>query len=537
MNKFQLHLRYLVLLLLTSLLPSQAILKDASRLEDFERITYKALFPKRRSSEAAVVEWGHSAIISALDVVVAKFGPQTSMGASFEVETSPILADPIDGYTNLMSDDTENIVDDHEETQDEKGPRRILNNAASIHGNMCVMTNSAGMTGVQMAKIAKDSGAAALMVVNVLDPENPDSVYPLECESQSECEYADKYIDIPVIMASLSSGNVLTTARNVEESSRRRTDPQAGLPERVRLYAGGDRPFFEDVKHEDPVVYLIHNLLTAEECDMIIDRSRGKMLPFDDTINDFLEGTATAASMKASGKMVHNVERTFLWRGLFKSAPFKLIDERIEQVTGFPQAHFSDFQVNKLTAGSYHRPHYDSIPTLGQLATIHIFLTDGNGTSGGEFVFPYASRRPIKITPKQGMAVVYHNLEENGDTDQFSAHGELPVIGEGIEVWTARKWIYVEPLPKSHRIALPVFALFNGGRLPHVIKATIYGKMLEQFGVENGNRCFDELVVFIPVIFVIILMYFFGYFVSGFTRDKTQKNKSKISTKSKEKLK
>ena len=37
----------------------------------------------RTSEEAAVIEWGHSAIISALDGAVAAFGPQTSQGVSF----------------------------------------------------------------------------------------------------------------------------------------------------------------------------------------------------------------------------------------------------------------------------------------------------------------------------------------------------------------------------------------------------------------------------------------------------------------------
>ena len=36
----------------------------------------------RTSEEAAVIEWGHSAIISALDGAVATFGPQTSQGVS-----------------------------------------------------------------------------------------------------------------------------------------------------------------------------------------------------------------------------------------------------------------------------------------------------------------------------------------------------------------------------------------------------------------------------------------------------------------------
>ena len=59
-------------------------------------LDYK-VFPLRKNEEAAVVEWGNSAIISALDGAVASFGPQTSLGAFFEVETVPILASPING--------------------------------------------------------------------------------------------------------------------------------------------------------------------------------------------------------------------------------------------------------------------------------------------------------------------------------------------------------------------------------------------------------------------------------------------------------
>jgi hypothetical protein len=507
---------------------------------DYEKVKYKALFPKRKSDEAAVVEWGHSAIISALDAVVANFGPQTAMGASFEVETAPILADPIDGYTNLKprSIKNDNNKDDENEGHD---PHKflkqtiVLKNAESIDGNMCVMTNSAGMSGVHMAKVAKDSGAVALMVVNVLDPDNPDSVYPLQCESDEECEYAQEHIDIPIFMVSLSSGNVLTTAMDDDEtsqrsSSSRQRDPQSGMPDRVRLYAGGDRPFFEDVRHEDPVVYLIHNLLTEQECDMLIQQANPKVEPFDDTKDDILEGTATATASKEGGSKskTANLERAFLWNGALKSQSLKAIDERMEQVTGFPQAHFSDFQVNKFTKGSYHSPHYDSTHSMGQLASIHIFLTDGDDLSGGEFVFPYADRKPIKITPKRGMAVVYHNLDQEGGLDWSSAHGELPVKGDDNTImWTARKWVLTEPLPKAHSVALPAFALLFGGKLPNFVKV-FYEKMMEQFGVEQGNLYFEKCIVFGPVFLLLLLVSSIG---SALTRyNNTEKNKKGTGT-------
>ena len=275
---------------------------------DYETVNYEQIFPKRIGEEAAVVEWGNSAIISAIDAVVAKFGPQPSMGASFEVEAAPVLADPMDGGGGE------------------------LNNADQVHGNMCVMTNSAGLSGVAMAKIAKDSGAVALMVVNVLEIDNPDYIYSMSCETEDECEWAEQNIDIPVIMISLSSGNVLTTASSSSSSTTTSSNDTntLSMPDRVRLYAGGDRPFFEDVQHEQPVVYLIHNLLTPAECDALIRQSAPLLEPV-------VEGPNSLEGITDAGSSSFGIERAFLWRGLLKSNEQKAIDERIEQVTGFPQ--------------------------------------------------------------------------------------------------------------------------------------------------------------------------------------------------------
>jgi hypothetical protein len=184
-------------------------------------------FPERRSSEAAVMEWGHSAVISALDAVVATFGPQTSRGAFFEVETSPILANPLVGVdlsiankyltnpSNFPHDDDEHGMPVFPPLHD---PDKL------IEGNMLVMTNGAGLSGVQMARLARDAGAAALCVVNVMnhpditgndedsDDTQRDYIYPLSPMDEAEEVYAEQYIDFPVVMISLNSGNLLTTA-------------------------------------------------------------------------------------------------------------------------------------------------------------------------------------------------------------------------------------------------------------------------------------------------------------------------------------
>lgn len=158
------------------------------------------ILPQRSSHEAAVVEWGHSAIISALDGAVAAFGPQTSQGANFEVETAPVLANPIDGIGNKNIVDINNLLE---------LPK--LDNADEVSGNMVIMTDSAGLSGVAMARIAKESGAAALMIVNT-DQDAGDYIFSLEPETEEEASYAKEHIDIPVIMVSLQAGNVITTA-------------------------------------------------------------------------------------------------------------------------------------------------------------------------------------------------------------------------------------------------------------------------------------------------------------------------------------
>jgi len=450
-----------------------------------------------------VVEWGHSAVISALEAAVAGFGPQTSRGAFFEVETSVVLSKPIDGNTE----------------------REILVNADEIEGNMLLMTNAADLSSVKMAKLAQNSGAAALMVVNVRDPESPDFIYSLQPQNDEEAAWAEENIEIPVIMVSLASGNLLTSAQ----------DPQInnGMPERVRLYAGGDRPFFEDASSTDPMVYLIHNLLTEAECDSLIHMATGKTELVDDSIDNVLEGTK--ASSKSVGK-ISGVERFFLWRGAFKGQEGKAIDERLEQVTGYPTGHFSDFQLNKYSGDNARiGPHYDELPgqKIAQLATITIFLNDVEDGEGGEMVFP-SGDPPLKIRPKKGMAVVHHNLNEDKTLDAYSIHAELPYVSKNgsTNKWTAKRWVYTDPITPSHRIILPVVAATFGGKLPAIVK-DLHATFVEKFGEETGAMYFEKLLIVLPIVLLVSIVSLISSFYSSGADVNPKGNKAKKPKKKK----
>eukprot|EP00584_Thalassiosira_punctigera_P020251 CAMPEP_0172550238 /NCGR_PEP_ID=MMETSP1067-20121228/27283_1 /TAXON_ID=265564 ORGANISM="Thalassiosira punctigera, Strain Tpunct2005C2" /NCGR_SAMPLE_ID=MMETSP1067 /ASSEMBLY_ACC=CAM_ASM_000444 /LENGTH=523 /DNA_ID=CAMNT_0013337753 /DNA_START=33 /DNA_END=1604 /DNA_ORIENTATION=- len=469
------------------------------------------VFPQRTSKEAAVIEWGHSAIISALDGAVATFGPQTSQGANFEVETAPVLASPIDGVGKKKT------TDDGSSTPNDLELPKLLN-ADAVEGNMVIMTDAAGLSGVAMAKIAKESGAAALMVVNT-DQNAGDYIYSLEPETDEEAAYAEDNIDIPVIMVSLQAGNVITTAMADDDTPAEVVNSGRALPDRVRLYAGGDRPFFEDAVSKSPVVYLIHNMLTEEECDDLIGMARGKYDRVDDAsgVNNYLENTM--ASDKPGVATARNVDRVTLWKGGLAGKLIKDIDERISQVTGFPQEHFSDFQINKFTEGSSHEPHYDINPANGIMATITIFLNDVPQVDGGEFIFPNPEDgdEPVVVLPTRGLAIVHHNTDEKYNFDKATVHREATLSG-GVK-YVAKKFVYLNPQQNHARIVLPLLAMPFGGKLPRAF-VTLQNVLIERYGMESGEIYFQKIVTMIPVLVLIGI----ASAVSNFITNKLKKD-------------
>ena len=278
------------------------------------------VFPRRLNSEAAVIEWGHSAVINAVDAVAAQFGAQPHSGAFFEVEATPVLADPVDARVK---------------------EGQMLNNCDELSGNIAVVTSSDEMSYLDLALVAQSCEAAALVVVSIVKPvqgkdpahREPDYIFAMGLEDGEDAGS----IDFPCVMISLDSGNMLASAGKDGKS----------MPDRVRLYSGGDRPFFEDVNVQNPMVYLIHNLVsTAGETDHLVKLAEGKFEEFDGTAN-YLEGTEELGGREGGRSAKAKLDRVYLWKGRLLDPKLNAIDERITQVTGFPIAHISDWQVNR----------------------------------------------------------------------------------------------------------------------------------------------------------------------------------------------
>ena len=298
-------------------------------------------------------------------------------------------------------------------------------------------------------------------------------------------------VDIPVVMISLNSANVLTTATVTPEMTSEEI-VNHGMPERVRLYAGGDRPFFEDIDPVDPTLYLIHNLLTEEECDGLVKMAADKVEPVEED---------SLLLLTSESSKLHNIDRTVIWKGALQGHWDKQIDERIEQVTGFPADHYSDFVVDRLNAGSFWQPHYDTHPYLDAMATITVFLTE----DGSPVVYP-SCKKPVKVLPRKGMAIVHHNTNEHHQLDMSTLSAMLPSQSEE-PVYVARKYVFSAPMSNSRRIVLPMLALPFGGKLPGFV-VKVHDFMVDKFGAEQGGGYFDKLCIFVPVLMLLGLAQF-----------------------------
>jgi prolyl 4-hydroxylase len=195
----------------------------------------------------------------------------------------------------------------------------------------------------------------------------------------------------------------------------------------------GTSPEFERVCHS-PKIYVCEHFLSDEECDYLIGRAR-----------PLLE-RATVVDLQSDRELIDSA-RTSL--GVFLPSSGKKIDaihQRIARVTGIPEENGENMQVLYYDVGAQYLPHYDSFDprTPGgfihynrggqRVATFMVYLNTPE--AGGQTVFPRAG---VSITPEKGKAVLFYNVDDQGEIDPESLHGGAPVL-KG-EKWLVTRWL------------------------------------------------------------------------------------------------
>jgi prolyl 4-hydroxylase len=196
-----------------------------------------------------------------------------------------------------------------------------------------------------------------------------------------------------------------------------------------------DRRVHVSFRMTQPVVTLLDDMLSHDECDELIRLSRIKLQP--STIVDPTTGRAKVIADRSSeGTFFTLNEGTFIAK----------LDTRIAQVMNCPVENGEGLQILHYRVGGEYTPHFDyfSPVDLGsqahlacggqRVSTLVIYLNDV--ATGGETVFPELG---LSVVPKKGSAVYFEYCNSHGELDPKTLHGGLPVVAG--EKWIATKWM------------------------------------------------------------------------------------------------
>lgn len=184
-----------------------------------------------------------------------------------------------------------------------------------------------------------------------------------------------------------------------------------------------------------PVVALLDNLLTEQECDALVELARVK-LARSTIIDPNTGGEAVIQDRSSSG--------TFFQ--INENALVTALDRRIAEVMHCPVENGEGIQILHYAHGGEYKPHFDFFPPSDPGSQVHLarggqrvstlimYLNDVE--AGGETVFP---KLQLSVVPKKGSAVYFEYCNSLGQVDSQTLHGGLPVTAG--EKWIATKWM------------------------------------------------------------------------------------------------
>jgi prolyl 4-hydroxylase len=187
----------------------------------------------------------------------------------------------------------------------------------------------------------------------------------------------------------------------------------------------------------DPILYVVNDFLSNEECDAFVEASKGKLKP---------------STVISPDKHIQHESRTSenCWIEHNANEIVHEVSKRFSILVQMPIRNAEQYQLVYYKKGAEYKPHFDSFdyetedgkknwePGGQRMITVIAYLNDVK--EGGETGFPELG---INIPPKKGDAVVFHNTLANvADThpkiNPRSLHGGMPVI-KG-EKWMVNLW-------------------------------------------------------------------------------------------------
>jgi len=184
-----------------------------------------------------------------------------------------------------------------------------------------------------------------------------------------------------------------------------------------------DREISVIAKVEEPLIVILGNVLSDEECEALIRMSQDRMQRSKVANSLEVDELRTSSSMffqESENELVAKVEK------------------RVSQIMSIPIEHGEGLQVLNYEVGQEYKAHFDffSSPTVKnpRISTLVMYLNDVE--QGGETYFPKLN---FSVTPQKGMAVYFEYFYDDQSLNDLTLHGGAPVIIG--DKWAATQWM------------------------------------------------------------------------------------------------
>jgi prolyl 4-hydroxylase len=176
---------------------------------------------------------------------------------------------------------------------------------------------------------------------------------------------------------------------------------------------------------EEPLIVILGNVLSDEECDGLIQVSKDKM-----------RRSKIANSLEVDE--LRTSSSTFFQEG--ENDLVTRIEKRVSQIMNIPFEHGEGLQILNYQIGQEYKAHFDFFSPTSKAAsnprisTLVMYLNDVE--EGGETYFPKLN---FSVSPKKGMAVYFEYFYDNQALNELTLHGGAPVIIG--DKWAATQWM------------------------------------------------------------------------------------------------
>ncbi|MFJ7952692.1 2OG-Fe(II) oxygenase [Lysinibacillus sp. NPDC096418] len=176
---------------------------------------------------------------------------------------------------------------------------------------------------------------------------------------------------------------------------------------------------------EEPLIVILGNVLSNEECDELINLSKNKLQ------RSKIGATREVNDQRTSSSMFFEESENEL---------IARVEKRISSIMNIPIEHGEGIQILQYTPDQEYKAHYDFFSSTSKIAnnnrisTLVMYLN--NVEQGGETFFPKLN---FSVTPQKGMAVYFEYFYNDENLNELTLHGGAPVITG--EKWVATQWM------------------------------------------------------------------------------------------------